>query len=254
MNELVLPIAEGFANPIEAFGSWLNGALTWVLDLVQGVDPVLRTILAGVGILLETSILIGLVVPGDTIVIVSSTAVDGPIEYFALAIVVVLGALAGESIGFALGRFFGPKIRASRLGARIGEHNWVRAENYLDRRGGIAVFVSRFLPVLHSLIPLTVGMSAMSYRKFMTWTIPACIIWSFGYVSVGTFAAGSFRDLLDRLHYAGYIFVGIIVVFLVLVVVGKKLLERSEKRHMDKPGDGDANTIDDPLFEKPPVE
>lgn len=225
----------------------LNGALSWILTNVQSVDPILRTLLAGIGMLLETSVLVGLVVPGDTIVIVASTAVDGFVEYFALVIAVILGALIGESIGFALGRFFGPKIRASRLGQRIGETNWVRAENYLDRRGGIAVFVSRFLPVLHSVIPLTVGMSTMSYRKFMTWTVPATVIWTFAYVSVGTFAAGSFRDLLDRLHYAGYIFVGIIAVFIVAVFVVKKLLERSEARHMEKAGDGDANTVDDPL-------
>jgi membrane protein DedA with SNARE-associated domain len=230
------------APPIDGFTAWLNATLIWILDLVQSVDPVLRTIIAGFGIMLETSILIGLVIPGDTIVIVASTAVDGWVEYFALIIAVIIGALIGESIGFALGRFFGPRIRASRLGRRIGEANWSRAENYLDRRGGIAVFISRFLPVLHSVIPLTVGMSTMSYRKFMAWTIPACVIWTTAYVSVGTFAAGSFRDLLDRLHYAGYIFVGIIAVFLVVAFIVKKLLERSEKRHMATPGDGDANT------------
>ena len=234
-------------SPVDGFGAWLNATLVWLLDLVQSVDPVLRTFLAGFGILLETSILIGLVIPGDTIVIVASTAVDGWVEYFALVIAVITGALIGESIGFGLGRFFGPRIRASRLGRRIGERNWVRAENYLDRRGGIAVFISRFLPVLHSVIPLTVGMSAMSYRKFMAWTVPATTIWTFAYVSVGAFAAGSFRDLLDQLHYAGYIFVAIIAVFAIGTLVVKKLLERSEKRHMDGPGDGDANTIDDPL-------
>ncbi len=225
----------------------MNEVVEWLLDLVQSVDPVARTLLAGLGILLETSLLVGLVIPGDTIVIIASTAVEGWGQYFALVFAVIVGALTGESIGFALGRFFGPKIRASRLGQRIGERQWVRAENYLDRRGGIAVFVSRFLPVLHSLIPVTVGMSTMSYRKFMAWTVPATVIWTFAYVSVGAFAAGSFRDLLDQLHYAGYIFVGIIAVFLVTVFVAKKLIERAEGRHMHQPGDGDANTIDDPL-------
>ena len=230
------------ANPIDGFATWLNGALSWILDVVQSVHPVLRTLLAGVGIMLETSILIGLVIPGDTVVIVASTAVASPVEYAALVVAVIVGALVGESVGFALGRFFGPKIRASRLGQRIGERNWVRAENWLDRRGGIAVFISRFLPVLHSVIPNTVGMSAISYRKFMGWTIPESVIWPLAYVSVGTFAAGSFRDLLDQLHYAGYIFVGAIAVFLIATLVVKKLLERAEARHMDKPGDGDANT------------
>ena len=218
----------------------MNEILSWILDVVQSVDPVLRTLLAGIGILLETSILIGLIVPGDTIVIVAATGVDGPVEYFALIVTVIAGALAGESIGFALGRYFGPRIRASRLGRRIGEHNWARAERYLDRRGGLAVFISRFLPVLHSIIPLTVGMSGMRYRKFMAFTVPACVLWAFAYVSVGALAAGSYREMADRLHYAGYIFVAIIVAFALVVVVVKKVLTRVEARHM-------AHRAEDPV-------
>lgn len=210
----------------------MNDVLGWFLDLVQSVDPVTRTILAGVGIMLETSVLVGLVVPGDTVVIVASTAVVGPAQWISMILVVITGALIGESVGFALGRWFGPRIRTSRLGRRIGERHWARAERYLDRRGGIAVFISRFLPVLHSLIPLTVGMSTMSYRRFISWTLPACVIWSSAYVSVGALAAGSYRELSDRLHWAGYVFVGIIVVFAVVVLVVKRLLQRSEERHM----------------------
>ena len=210
----------------------MNDVLGWLLDLVQSVDPVTRTILAGVGIMLETSVLVGLVVPGDTVVIVASTAVVGPVQWISMILVVITGALIGESVGFALGRLFGPRIRTSRLGRRIGERHWARAERYLDRRGGIAVFISRFLPVLHSLIPLTVGMSTMSYRRFISWTLPACVIWSSAYVSVGALAAGSYRELSDRLHWAGYVFVGIIVVFTVVVLVVKRLLQRSEERHM----------------------
>jgi len=237
MHELLVAAA---SNPIEAFGELLSGALAWILDIVQSVDPVVRTLLAGLAIFLETSLLVGLVVPGDTVVIVAATGVQGPVQFFALAITVILGALGGESVGFLLGRFFGPRLRASRLGRRIGEAWWVRAENYLDRRGGIAIFVSRFLPFLHSLIPVTVGMSTMRYRKFIAWTLPACVIWSFAYVSVGTFAAGSFEALLDQLHYAGYLFVGIIAVFAVGVFVTKKVVQRAERRHLEDPVDPDA--------------
>ncbi|HLU63467.1 MAG TPA: DedA family protein [Protaetiibacter sp.] len=226
--------------------TWFNDALSAILDAVQSVDPVLRPIFAGVAIFLETSVLVGLIVPGDTVVIVASTAVSNPTEFVVLAAAVILGALGGESVGFALGRFFGPRIRHSRLGRRIGEHNWQRAEYYVDRRGGIAVFVSRFLPVLHSLVPLTVGMSTMSYRRFIAWTTPACVLWSFAYVGVGAAAAGSYRELADQLHWAGYVFVGVIVAFLIAVVVVKKLLERSQARHWSQPGDGDANTIEEP--------
>ena len=152
----------------------MNELLTWLLDAVQSVDPVVRTILAGVAIVLETSVLVGLVVPGDTVVIVASTAVGSFAEGAILVVVVIVGALIGESIGFWLGRWLGPRIRFSRLGVRIGEHNWARSELYLRRRGGPAIFLSRFLPVLHSLVPLTVGMSGFAYRRFLAWTAPAC--------------------------------------------------------------------------------
>lgn len=223
----------------------MNDVLLWILDLVRSIDPVARTALAGTGIFLETSILIGLVVPGDSIVLVAATAVSTPVEYAALVVVVILGALGGESVGFALGRYFGPKIQHSRLGRRIGEKNWERAANYVDRRGGIAVFISRFLPVLHSLVPVTVGMSNMTYRRFISWTAPACIIWALAYVTFGSVAAVSYRQLAETLHFAGYLFVGAIALFVVGVVVVKKLLERSEARHWDRPGDGDTTTIEE---------
>jgi membrane protein DedA with SNARE-associated domain len=210
----------------------MNEILDWILDTVQSVDPIARTLLAGVGILLETSVLIGLVVPGDTVVLVASTAVGSVVEYFALIVTVILGALAGETIGFGLGRWFGPHLLHSRLGRRIGEHNWHRAQRYLDRRGGPAVFISRFLPVLHSLVPLTVGMSTMRYRRFLAWTVPACVVWSFAYVSVGSLAAGGYRELSRELHWAGYLFVGVIAIFLFGVWGVKKLLMRSEAKHM----------------------
>ena len=235
-------ILNWFPDVITGFGQTLSSVLDAILQFVESVNPVLRTALAGIGMMLETSVLVGLIVPGDTIVLVSSTAVEGPVEYFALIAAVIVGALIGESIGFALGRHFGPRIRASRLGRRLGEKNWIRAENYLDRRGGIAVFLSRFLPFFHSLIPLTVGMSNMTYRRFMKWTVPASVIWAFAYVSVGSLAAGSYRELSDSLHSAGYVFVGIIAVFLLVVFVIKKLIARSEARHMERAGDGDTTT------------
>lgn len=223
----------------------MNEFLTWLLDAVQSVDPIVRTLLAGVAIMLETSVLIGLIVPGDTIVIVAGTAVASPVEAIALIIVVIVGALAGESIGFWLGRWLGPRIRFSRLGAKVGEDNWTRAELYLRRRGGPAIFLSRFLPVLHSLVPLTVGMSGFAYRRFLAWTAPACTLWSILYVSVAAAVAGTYRELADRLHFAGYIFVGLIVVFLVLVYVAKRVIVAREARHMRLESEPDTDATAD---------
>ncbi len=211
----------------------MNDILNWVLDTVRHVDPEIRLLIAFVGMLFETSILIGLIVPGDTIVLVSATGVGNWAEYVALLVAVIAGSLSGESLGFALGKYFGPHIQSSRLGRRLGEKNWLRARTYLDRRGGIAVFVSRFLPVLHALTPVTVGMSPMRYRRFISWTAPACVLWASAYVSIGWLAAGSYRKLETQLHYAGYLFAAIIVAFLLVAFLAKKFIVRREARHME---------------------
>lgn len=215
-------------NPFEAFGVWLSNSIAWLLDFVVAIGPVWGTLIASLGIFLETTLFIGLVVPGDTIVVTAATAVRDPLHFFILWASVIIATLAGQSLGFGLGRWVGPAIRGSRLGRRLGDENWARAAAFVDRRGGVAVFVSRFLPVLHALMPVTVGMSTMPYRRFIAWAAPAALIWASAYVSAGTFAGVAFRDLLiSGLHWAGYVFVTVIVAFVVAVWLVKRRLSRA---------------------------
>ncbi len=212
----------------------MNEVLAWFLGGVESIDPVLRTLFAGFAILLETSVLIGLVIPGDSVVLVAATGVGSTVEYVSLIVAIVIGALIGETIGYFVGKTFGPAIQHSKLGQLVGHKNWVAAEKFLDQRGGWAVFVSRFLPVLHSVVPLTAGIIGMHYRRFIAWTAPACVIWAILYVSVGHSVAMSFDALSESLHFAGYIFVGVIVLFIVVMTLVKKALHKYA--HNDEPG------------------
>jgi membrane-associated protein len=212
----------------------MNAFLDWFLTGVGSVDPVLRVGLAGLAIMLETSVLIGLVIPGDATVLLAATGIQSDTEYFVLIAAIIVGSLLGESIGFALGHAFGPAIQKSRVGKWIGHKNWRAAERFLEHRGGWAIFISRFLPVLHSLVPLTAGLTGMEYRRFMLWTTPACFIWAGAYVTVGRTAALTYEELSQSLHFAGYIFVGIIALFIVVMAVVKKSLNRYTHHHDDK--------------------
>ena len=206
----------------------MNEILDWLLAAVQSVDPLLRAVLAGAAIMLETSILVGLVMPGDTVVLIASTGLEpGNVpEFVTLLGFVLIGSLIGETLGFFIGRLFGERIRASALGQRIGERNWQMADSFIETKGGIAVAISRFLPVLHSLVPVTAGMSRMSYRKFITWTFAACAVWAVAYVSIGVAAHGAYDQLSGQLKWAGVAFVAIILIFVSLVAFAKKQLER----------------------------
>jgi membrane protein DedA with SNARE-associated domain len=220
----------------------MNDVLSWLLDAVQSVDPIARTLVAAGAMLLETSLFVGLIVPGDTVAIVAGSAVGSPLEGVSLAVAIILASLAGESIGYGLGRWAGPAIRRSWIGRRIGEETWVRAERYIRRRGGPAIFLSRFLPVLHSVVPVAVGMSGFTYRRFLAWTAPACALWASLYVTVSALAAGTYRSLSQELHIAGYLFVGVIALFLVGVVVAKGALHRRERRHLEADDEAGAES------------
>lgn len=211
----------------------MNEILTDILNFVESVPPGLRTLLTGVAIMLETSALIGLIVPGDTIVLVSSTGVTTGLQFLLMVVAVVVGALVGESLGFWLGRYFGPKLRQSWVGQRVGEERWKKADRFIKRRGGIAVFISRFLPVFHSVVPLAAGMTAMPYRMFMAWTTPACIIWAFLYISIGSGAAQTYRELYETVDFAGWLFIGIIVIGILALAIAKKVLNHFAHHHDD---------------------
>lgn len=71
--------------------------------------------------------------------------------------------------------------------------------------------------------------------------MPASAIWAGAYVSVGAFAGGTYRELLSKLHSAGYLFVGAIIVFVAVAFAVKKLVVRREARYLQAPyRDGDA--------------
>lgn len=213
----------------------MNDILNWLIETVQSVSPLLRNLLAGFAIMCETSLFIGLIIPGDTVVLVASTGVVDILDFFFLLGAVLLGSLLGETLGFFLGRFFGPKIRHSKLGQRLGEKNWQLADRFVERRGGIAVAISRFLPVLHSLVPVVAGMTTMRYRVFISWTVAACAVWASAYVSVGYLARSAYEQIAGQLKWGGLAFVAIILVFMIIVHFGKQKLEiAAEKMAEDK--------------------
>ena len=205
----------------------MNEILDWLLNTVQSVDPTLRNLLAGLAIMLETSLFVGLVMPGDTVVLVASTGVTDLADFFWLLGAVLLGSLIGESIGFGIGRLFGERIRRSKFGQKIGEKNWQLADNFIEARGGIAVAISRFLPVLHSLVPVVAGATKMRYRVFIRWTFAACAVWASLYVGVGYLAKESYEQIGGTLKFGALAFIAIILIFVTLVHFAKKRLEKT---------------------------
>src|SRR3954471_2821656 len=82
----------------------------------------------GALLVLETTVLVGLVTPGEVVLLAAATTVGNAGEYAALAAVAAGASIVGQTGGYFLGRTFGGRIRASWAGRKIGEPNWLRAE------------------------------------------------------------------------------------------------------------------------------
>ncbi|CAB4625843.1 unannotated protein [freshwater metagenome] len=204
----------------------MNEILDWLLAGVSGIDPIWRNFFAGLAIMLETSLFVGIIVPGDTVVLVASTGVADLPDFFWLVGSVLVGSLIGESLGFSIGRLFGKQIRASRLGQRFGENNWKRADTFVEKRGGPAVAISRFLPVLHSLVPVVAGATKMRYQSFIAWTFGACLVWASAYVGIGYIAKASYQEVASNFKFGAFAFLGVIALFVLFVHLGKKKISK----------------------------
>lgn len=204
--------------------------ISWLFNAVDSIDPIIRDLIAFGAIFAETSLFLGLVIPGDSVVLIAASSLHGVLDFLGLVGFVLLGSLAGESVGFWIGRVFGKRIRKSWLGQKIGEKNWELGDSFVHKRGGIAVAISRFIPVLHSLVPVIAGMTKMRYRSFISWTIAACALWAGVYTALGWSAGTTYQELEKLGKWGSIIFVGLLIIAIVLGHLVKTRIEKAAEK------------------------
>lgn len=169
-------------------------------------------ILVGLLALAESAAFVGLVAPGEATMIMGGVLVSrGHAEPHWMIVAATLGAVAGDSISYELGRRFGPRLVDGRFGRRIGQPRWERAARYLKRRGGWAIFLGRFVGVLRPLVPAAAGTAGMPYRRFLVANVVGGALWAAGSVGIGI-AAGESWHLVDDLLQRASLGLGLVVV------------------------------------------
>jgi len=196
----------------------VNGLVEGLLNLARPWGYVLVGVLAG----LEAAAFVGLVIPGETAMLLGGVlAFTGRASLPLMMACGVLGAIIGDSAGYELGRRFGDPLRRSRLGRRIKQSWWERAEEYVRRRGGPAVFLGRFVGVLRALVPFVAGASRMPYRTFLPFNALGALTWAPGFVYLG-FLAGHSYQRVERLAGRASLLLGIAVVLLAALAVAAR--------------------------------
>lgn len=179
---------------------------------------------------LETSAFIGLVVPGELAVLVGGVlAFQGKVELFPIALVAILGAVAGDSAGYSIGKRWGHRLLGTKLGKRLVRPKHLdRAETFISRKGGISVLLARFTTVLRVLVPGLAGMAQMPYRIFFPYNLLGAILWAGGLTLGGYVAGNAWRNVQRYAARASAILAVLLIAALVVVWVGRWLIRNED--------------------------
>ena len=190
--------------------------------------------LVGVFAFLETGAFIGLVAPGETVVLVGGViAGEGRIEILPLIGLVWACAALGDSLSFLIGRRLGrgfllrhgPKVRLTR--DRLG-----RVEGYFERHGGKTILVGRFVGIVRPVAPFIAGSSGMRYTAFIPYSVLGTGLWSALYCLLGYIFYRSFDTVAKVAGQATLGFAVVVAVVAGAVYAYRRLRHEEERRRL----------------------
>src|ERR687897_393600 len=207
------------------------------IDLQQLLEDVSDTLgawtylLVGAFAFLETGAFVGLVAPGETVVILGgAVAGQGATSLYVTITIVWVAAWGGGSASFLLGRRLGRGF-VMRHGprVRITPERFAQVEEYFSRHGGKTILIGRFVGLVRALAPFIAGSSGMRYRAFVPYSILGTGLWSATFSLIGYFAS---RSLNRAAEYAGRgtFLLGTLIVTIVVIVVAVRFLRQPENR------------------------
>lgn len=179
----------------------------------------------------EAAFLVGMVLPGETALLVAGVFCNskyGDLNVGIMIAIAVVCAIGGDSVGYEFGKKFGPSLRRSRLGRWIGEHRWAAVDGFIHRHGGKAVLLGRLTALMRALMPSMAGMSGMRYRTFLVWNALGGIVWAPGCVLLGYGFASALDVVGQTLTWAPLAILAVLIAVYLIIHFRKRGRERAE--------------------------
>ena len=165
----------------------------------------------------ESGLMIGVFFPGDTLLLSAGVlAADHKLSIVNVCIVITLAAIAGDNLGFQIGRSLGPRLFRKKDGIIFRKEYIDRAEAFYEKYGGRAMLVEHFIPIIRSFAPVTAGASNMSRKLFIVCNAIGDIVWAVGFTLFGYFV-GSKIPHIDK--YIEPAVIAVVLIFLVPAIV-----------------------------------
>lgn len=203
---------------------WIHHTANWLVANNLQTPLFILLILLAFG---EAAAFVGFVLPGETSLLIGGVLAHSKVWPLWLFIIcAIVGAIAGDSVGYEIGKHFGPRIKSTQFGRFVGAKRWKLAENIFAKYHGGAIFFGRAQALLRALVPALAGMHNVPYRTFLKWNAAGGIVFSTIVIVLGYEFANSLTSLEKYLKYwAIFFLLFAISVILVLKKKFEKMIE-----------------------------
>lgn len=177
----------------------------------------------------ETGLFIGFFLPGDALVFVTGIIIANASQPFETGIanlvfwdsILILSAILGNIVGYWFGKKSGPMLYKRKDSWIFKAKHLRQATEFYIKRGGTAIIVARFLPIIRTFAPIVAGIVKMEYKKFLRTNVIGAILWILSFTSLG-FLFGNNPIIADNLHY--------IVIGLIIITTGPVLFKMLQSK------------------------
>lgn len=144
----------------------------------------------------ESGLLIGFFLPGDSLLFTAGLlASKGSLNLPVLMVGCAIAAVAGDQVGYLIGRRAGPALFRRPDSRLFQQRNVERARVYFDKNGPKTVILARFLPVIRTFTPVVAGVAEMEYRRFFTFNVIGGVLWGAGVTLAGDLLGKSIPNI-----------------------------------------------------------
>lgn len=169
---------------------------------VRGLIEWGGTVLVCTIVFVETGMFVGFFLPGDSLLVTAGVfAGAGQLKLAWLLSLVTLCAIAGDQIGYWIGRTAGQSLYRREESRFFKKKHLERAHEFYERYGGKTIILARFVPIIRTFCPPVAGAAQMSYPRYLAYDICGGFLWVWSMVLVGYTLGRTIPNVDKRIHY-----------------------------------------------------
>jgi membrane-associated protein len=169
-----------------------------VKGLIEWGGPILVCVI----VFIETGMFVGFFLPGDSLLVTAGVfAGAGHTSISTLLIFVTLCAIAGDQLGYFIGRIAGQSLYKREDSRFFRKRHLERAHEFYERYGGKTVILARFVPIIRTFCPPVAGAARMSYSRYLIYDIFGGFLWVWSMTLLGYTLGRSVPNIDKRIHF-----------------------------------------------------